>query len=406
MSEQQHAKDENSKLKAAVCVLGLSTVGLLASTIALAVQNNSSSNAAAAPATAEDKTVATLEASGSDNFLVPIDIVPERATAEIATIFDEGTNVCAEKAIKLDNVDCIHMPGPQAGANVTKGFKGLMEVDVVPNTKNYWQSSMCPVNVHWHLGTEHYSVGEYDENGSGPNGNVGVPYRRTLAEGEVQDGFRCHHYDPDDEAYTRPYEWKHCIGMEVGETYEVHWPHSGAGACGTTYQYQTPFYDGVFCNLDMETLQTLAPQDIANAVGVQGQIFTIVNDDTYYYPDLIRGWIVDEEMGMGQDIAMYTGSTTGESRSNEICSSYSPITWQVDRKCHKISASSFDKLCYDMKMQRDDMSDDLYAHGSRELVTPDYVANNQQTRRLTEKHEHDHSHGHSHVRGHQHHQWF
>jgi len=160
------------------------------------------------------------------------------------------------------------------------------------------------------------------------------------------------------------------------------------------------------CHLTVLTFPTFLLKDIANAVGVQGQIFTIVNDDTYYYPDLIRGWIVDEEMGMGQDIAMYTGSTTGESRSNEICSSYSPITWQVDRKCHKISASSFDKLCYDMKMQRDDMSDDLYAHGSRELVTPDYVANNQQTRRLTEKHEHDHSHGHSHVRGHQHHQWF
>ncbi len=119
---------------------------------------------------------------------------------------------------------------------------------------------MCPVNVHWHLGTEHYSVGEYDENGSGPNGNVEVPYRRKLAEGEVQDGFRCHHYDENDEKFTRPYEWKHCKGMIVGETYEVHWPHSAAGACGTANQYQTPFYDGVFCNLDLETLQTLAPQ--------------------------------------------------------------------------------------------------------------------------------------------------
>ena len=36
--------------------------------------------------------------------------------------------------------------------------------------------------------------------------------------------------------------------MRVGETYEVHWPHSALGACGTPLQYQTPFYDGVFCN--------------------------------------------------------------------------------------------------------------------------------------------------------------
>mmetsp|Transcript_17179 Transcript_17179/g.35951 ORF Transcript_17179/g.35951 Transcript_17179/m.35951 type:complete len:387 (-) Transcript_17179:85-1245(-) len=382
-------KDTNTQLKAAIVVLGVSTVGLLSTTVKLALNpdSNARGHAVVSSATNEER---------------------ELAGYALETIFSKATNVCADKKIPLDNVDCVHQPGPQAGANVTKGFKGLLEVDVTPNTKNYWQSSMCPVNVHWHLGTEHYSVGEYDENGSGPNGNVEVPYRRKLAEGEVQDGFRCHHYDENDEKFTRPYEWKHCKGMVVGETYEVHWPHSAAGACGTANQYQTPFYDGVFCNLDLETLQTLAPQDIASAVGVQGQIFTIVNDDSYYYPDLIRGWVVDAEMGMGQDIAIYTGSTTGESRSNEICSSYSPITWQVDRKCHMISASSFDKLCYDMKMQRDDMSDDLYAHGSRELVTPEYVANNQQSRRLSEAHEeHDHHHhGHDHDGHHHHHQWF
>ena len=81
----------------------------------------------------------------------------------------------------------------------------------------------------------------------------------------------------------------------------------------------------------------------------------------------------------GQDIAYYTGSTTGTSRDNEICSQYSAITWQVDRKCHLISASSFGKLCADMKTQVDDMSDDLYAHGSRELVA-DELASTQLTR--------------------------
>ena len=167
--------------------------------------------------------------------------------------------------------------------------------------------------------------------------------------------------------------------MEVGETYEVHWPHSAAGACGTVNQYQTPFYDGVFCNLDMDTLLTLQAQDIANAVGVHGQVFTIVNDEEYFYPDLIRGMLVDGEHG--QDIAIYTGSTTGTSRSNEVCSSYTPITWQVDRKCHMISASSFDKLCQDMKGMSDDMSGDLYPHGSRELVSSAFVANNQQSRK-------------------------
>merc|ERR1711937_700775 len=179
-----------------------------------------------------------------------------------------------------------------------------------------------------------------------------------------------------------------------------------AGACGTVNQYQTPFYDGVFCNLNMEAFATLGPQDIASAVGVQGQIYTIVNDESYFYPDMIRGWIVDEVDNMAQDIAYYTGSTTGTSRNNEVCSQYTPITWQVDRKCHMISASSFDKLCYDMKQQRDDMSDDLHAHGSRELVADKYVANNQQRRlRRLDDHTHEHEHAHGHDHEHEH-QWF
>ena len=109
---------------------------------------------------------------------------------------------------------------------------------------------------------------------------------------------------------------------------------------------------------------------------MQSQVFTIVNDEAYYEPDLIKGMIMKGDFGA--DIAMYTGSTTGTSRDNEICSRYTPITWQVDRKCHLISASSFDKMCADMKAQRDDMSGDLHAHGSREVVADNLAANNQQ----------------------------
>merc|ERR1719313_300281 len=88
--------------------------------------------------------------------------------------------------------------------------------------------------------------------------------------------------------------------------------------------------------------------------------------------------IVDGEMW--KHVTKYTGSTTGTSRDNTICSFYTPITWQVDRKCHLISASTFDKMCADMKTQRDDMSDDLHAHGSRELVLSKFAADNHQRR--------------------------
>ena len=50
----------------------------------------------------------------------------------------------------------------------------------------------------------------------------------------------------------------------------------------------------------------------------------------------------------------------------------------MDRKCHLISASTFDKMCADMKAQRDDMTDDLHAHGSREVVADAYASNNMQ----------------------------
>jgi hypothetical protein len=365
-------KDNTTALKATVGVLGLSTVALLASTIGLAVKENKN-NAPAAAAPAGETVAAVAEVPVSTDFI---------ALKENSVFLNYKDNKCAGAQLAVANKLCadLEVPTPQAGGNVTKGYVGDLDVgDLEPITTSYRSKNMCPVNVHWHLGTEHLSAGQYDENGKGPHGTAPRPEwaDRDLA-GELRGGFRCHHYDENDEKFTKPYEWKYCTNMEVGETYEVHWPHSSAGDCGTVNQYQTPFYDGVFCNLPLEVFQAIAvdPQNIASNVGVHGQVFTVVNDDSYFYPDMMNGMIVDPEMNMGTDIHYYTGSTTGTSRNNEMCSQYAPITWQVDRQCHMISASSFDKLCYDMMLQRDDMTDDLYPHGSRELVMDSLVANN------------------------------
>merc|ERR1712183_121234 len=245
----------------------------------------------------------------------------------------------------------------------------------------YFKTALCPVNVHWHLGAEHRSEGEFDENGMSPN-HAGYPAPaddnpdagRRLADARY--GFACSKYNQS-AAFNTEYAWKHCVDMHVGETYEVHWPHSALGACGTPNQYQYPFYDGVFCGWVYEGVGAtqVTAQQLAHAVGVQAQVFVIVNDENYYYPDLMRGAIVDGNFW--KDVAAYTGSTTGTSRNNVKCSAYAPITWQVDRKCHMISSSSFDKMCADMKQNPDDMSSDLYAHGARELVWSKYTANNQ-----------------------------
>jgi len=251
----------------------------------------------------------------------------------------------------------------QSGRNVTKGHQGGIDATSRPPiTTPYYEAGLCAVNVHWHIGAEHLSEGEYDATGTGPT--VTHAYR---------EGFRCKKYNANDAKFTKPYDWKHCVNMHVGQTYEVHWPHSAAGACNTPYQFQTPFYDGVFCK---DGIVSLNPLNTFQKIGVQGQVFTIVNDETYYYPDLMRGAIVDGDYW--KDVAKYTGSTTGTTRNNEICSRYTPITWQVDRKCHLISASSFDKMCADMKAQVDDMTHDLHAHGSREVVDDKLASNNHQ----------------------------
>ena len=453
-------------------VLGLTSVAFLAWAIAMTVKYGQ----------------ATSGTSGGAKSMTPtttasvVDLT--HLVADKAGDIVSGANVCAEKALKLPKISCFEealddganvtvdtsvvQAGPQAGANVTLGYQGEMDMSatglfgaVVPITDSYYTKGLCPVNVHWHLGAEHYSAGEYDcedsasgwgyddtehrdladlhsdghasEDGANYCGPSPIAHRR-LAAGKTRKGYQCNHYDKSDPKFTTPYEWKFCDqSMEVGQTYEVHWPHSSAGACHTPSQYQTPFYDGVFCNLDMATLSTLQAQDIANNVGVQAQVFTVVNDENYYvrllpcpasntpcfvyfsvshreqhdiyhrssltylclslspllnasfiypyiyiqYPNLMRGMIVDGIDGFGTDMAIYTGSTTGSSVNNELCSSYTPITWQVDRKCHLISASSFDKMCADMASQRDDMTDDMYAHGARALVADVLAANNQ-----------------------------
>ena len=100
---------------------------------------------------------------------------------------------------------------------------------------------------------------------------------------------------------------------------------------------------------------------------VQGQVFVVVNDDTGAYDkNLLDG---STFAGLGRDIAMYMGSTTGSSYNNyDKCSPYS-INWHVDRKCQLVSAKSLDEVCR-RKIELG-MKDDTHPHGSRELVSKD-----------------------------------
>jgi len=315
---------------------------------------------------------ATENAYASTDF--NIDNLPNPCAGQKPYSAGPGDNYFNDVNCMRDNVVQVL---EQAAANVTRGFKGGLDAkNRVPITAEYSTQGLCPVNVHWHLGAEHLSVGQYDTNGKGPSGPHGY---RELAESPITLGHRCHHYNSSKVEFTTKYAWKSCVDMHVGETYEIHWPHSAAGACGSKWQMQSPFYDGVFCK---DGVITIAPLNTYEKIGVQGQVFTIVNSDDpkYDYPDLFKGMWKDD--AHGRDMAYYTGSTTGTSRDEATtCSRYTPITWQVDRQCHMISAKSFDKLCADMLANPDDMTSDVHAHGSRETVAAHLTANNQQTRK-------------------------
>jgi hypothetical protein len=287
-------------------------------------------------------------------------------------VHDTANTACFED---FQDVSSTVMVGPQSGADVsTTAAAGMLDTTGMPAIQDDLETKgLCAVNVHWHEGAEHRSAGEYDETFTGP----GKGSTETGPLDKYRQGHHCSHYEQMTEEQKKPYVWKYCEKMYVGETYEVHWPHSAAGMCGTKWQFQTPFYDGVLCNdaavvgvyNDDNTLSNMA-----QAVGVEGQVFTIVNDPAYDLPLNMHGALKFGDKW--QDVAKYTGSTTGTTRDNTMCSKYSPITWQVDRKCHLISASSFDQMCKDMLTKRDDMEPDTHPHGAREVTRPFMVSDN------------------------------
>ena len=115
--------------------------------------------------------------------------------------------------------------------------------------------------------------------------------------------------------------------------------YTNAGPCG----FMSDGLGGLFCT------------GLPTKVGVQGQVFVVVNDDldgdgvsdsdgAYEHPRLIEGMINEDSA----DIAKYIGSSTGTSHNQEICSPYR-VSWHVDRACNMVSAKTLDNMCKVMK---------------------------------------------------------
>ena len=130
----------DNKYKSLAFVLGLTTITFLISTIVLAAKQNKDS-----PSTnALSATTDTTDANTGVDFL--------ESKAASSFYDNEEDNVCAGAKLAFENKLCVDLEvvPPQAGANVTMGYVGNLDVNgTVPNTNLFWKSAMCPVNVHW-----------------------------------------------------------------------------------------------------------------------------------------------------------------------------------------------------------------------------------------------------------------
>ena len=328
-----------------------------------------------------------------------------------------GENPCIDSTgqaplrADLGDIECEDAStGAQSATDVTAGAAGDRDPALAPIV-DYNDMGMCTVNVHWHIGAEHRSGGQYDETAEFDHPNkdtyAGSHRRLASADGGMRIGHMCTKgkelWEANDasvrnaDGSVNEYDWKYCKDMHVGLTYEFHWPHSSLGACQTPWQYQYHFLDGVLCgatmgNVDIATASALL-MDKTHGIGVEGQVFTIVNGmggeairPTW---DVLNGW----DRQSATDVAYYQGSTTGDAvqsgaNAGDKCRGTGDlVTWHVDRECHTLEASTMDEMCRRMLViSADDMSPDVAPHGARETVVAELTDPNEDhpdyTRRL------------------------
>jgi hypothetical protein len=317
---------------------------------------------------------------------------------------DYGENPCIDSTgqaplrADLGDIEC-ESAGAQSATDVTKGAAGDLDPALAPIV-DYNDMGMCTVNVHWHIGAEHRSEGQYDENAAFDHPNkdtyAGSHRRLASADGGMRIGHMCTKgkelWEANDasvknaDGTVNEYDWKYCKDMHVGLTYEFHWPHSSLGACQTPWQYQYHFLDGVYCAATMggltyaQAAAALTSDPPTAFIGVEGQVFTIVNggDAAAKRPtwDVLNGWdrqaIEETKNDATGGVAYYQGSTTGDAANNDdVCrGTGNLVTWHQDRKCHTLEASTMDEMCRRMLViSADDMSPDVIPHGARETVT-------------------------------------
>lgn len=248
----------------------------------------------------------------------------------------------------------------QSPRDVTPGAEGSrppkFPVFGPPGVGAATEHAFVQVNTHFHLGAEHRSAGEwgYDVEHGGA-GDVcehnEFCEHHNITKQEV--GYFCRDRGLAGKKLLAPYDFKHCHGVKVGNTYEIHWVFSTGG---------DKMLDG---------LQVTQTSNNPHAA-VRGQVYVIVNPEpgasmspSSTNDDLMHTWRSPKFS------VQYAGSTTGTKHTNECCSR-TEVSWHVDQECHEISAASFDNMCRVMA-ETYKMTKDTSAHGAREIVSPNWV---------------------------------
>ena len=102
-----------------------------------------------------------------------------------------GANPCIDPDLgyaplrdDLPNVPCADADA-QSAYDVTEGSVGLMDpaLDPIPD---YNAAGMCTVNVHWHIGAEHRSEGQYTEEYAFDHPGLATYERRLQSEDDLE----------------------------------------------------------------------------------------------------------------------------------------------------------------------------------------------------------------------------
>ena len=288
---------------------------------------------------------------------------------------------------------------PQAPRNLDPAFIGDLEAPYEP-VDGEVVNDFIQVNLHFHLGAEHYSPGEYDiapqDTGFGRfrsqlSGRASKnfwclkPYYRHLKYcqhylagvideldwlvqynektnppmPDVRPGFFCglegiHRW------YLHPYKFRYCEDVKVGYTYEFHWVYSSAGPLSS----QPAVYPG---------LGQVFNRSVTPVVIVRGQVCRIINNwhlktKRQVYADY-NNFLYQWRQPSIADAVRYVGSTTSDAYDNNVCSPVE-VNWHMDTKCCTLSAQAMDLTCKKMKAQG--LTGDLRPQSSRELVARDW----------------------------------